>query len=64
MNGWKQIEHRSRYSYWDLVSDVGGFYTGCFLFCSVFMSSYASLSFKVDYVNGTYVEVASDRRVR
>ena len=45
LDGYLQIESRVRYSYWDLLADVGGFNDGCLLLCSIFMSFYSSLVF-------------------
>ena len=67
MSGMKQIEQRIRYNYWDLLADVGGFNDGCFLLASLFMSFYASLNFRMNYINGTHVEdenVISSRRFK
>lgn len=67
MSGMLQIEQRVRYNFWDLLADVGGLNDGCFLLASLFMSSYASLNFKINYINGTHVEdenVISSRRFK
>mmetsp|Transcript_16696 Transcript_16696/g.22518 ORF Transcript_16696/g.22518 Transcript_16696/m.22518 type:complete len:91 (+) Transcript_16696:214-486(+) len=59
-----KVESRTRYNFWDLLGDVGGFHDGAFLVCSLFMSTYASLAFKNDYIDGTHIESTSDKRVR
>ena len=41
MSGWKRIEQRTRYNYWDLLGDVGGFNDGLFLIFSIFMSIFS-----------------------
>ena len=45
-----------RYSYWDLLSDVGGLKDGLLLLGSIILSPYARLAFMEDYLNSTEVE--------
>ena len=64
MSGLLQVESRTLYTYWDLLSDVGGFSAGCFMLCSIFMSTYAALAFQADYIDGSHNESVYDKRVR
>ena len=64
MSGLLQLESRSLYTYWDLLSDFGGFYAGCFMICSIFKSTYAALAFQADYIDGSHNESVYDKRVR
>lgn len=47
---------RTRYNVWDLLGDVGGFSGGLFLFCSVFMSTYTAVVFKVDWLRSQVLD--------
>ena len=58
--GWLQVESRIRYNVWDLLGDVGGFSDGLILVCSLYMSLYAAIAFKADYLNGQYIDAASE----
>ena len=51
-----KIQNRTRYNFWDLLADVGGFNDGLFLLFSIFMSSYSALAYKIDYLNGKVVD--------
>ena len=55
-NGIVKIQNRTRYNFWDLLGDVGGFNDGLFLLCSLFMSSYSALAYKIDFLDGRIVE--------
>ena len=57
---WLQVESRIRYNVWDLLGDVGGFSDGLILVCSLYMSLYAAIAFKADYLNGQYIDAASE----
>ena len=56
LNGLTEISKRTRYNFWNLLGDVGGFNDGLFLVCEIFMATYAALSFKIDYLNNLAVE--------
>ena len=64
MSGLKKVESRVRYSYWDLLGDVGGFNDGLFLLGSILLKTYAGLAFKEDYLIGTEFESPKSRSVR
>ena len=53
--GLTEINSRTRYNFWDLLGDVGGFNDGMFLVCQIFMTTYAALAFKVDYLSSLVV---------
>ena len=59
--GLTEINSRTRYNFWDLLGDVGGFSDGLFLVCQMLMTSYAALAFKIDYLN-TLVVAKTDKR--
>ena len=44
------IENRIRYTIWDLLSDVGGFYDGLILVCELLTGAYAAASFKTSFI--------------
>ncbi len=50
------VESRTRYNFWELLGDVGGFYDGLILCCSIFMSVYSAMAFKVDVLNNKVVD--------
>ena len=56
------IQNRTRYNFWDLLGDIGGFNDGLFLLCSIFMSSYSALAYKIDYLNGKVVDDDGSRK--
>ena len=56
------IQNRTRYNFWDLLGDIGGFNDGLFLLFSIFMSSYSALAYKIDYLNGKVVDDDEDRK--
>ena len=62
MEGSAKIQERTRYNFWDLLGDVGGFNDGMFLLCSLFMSSYSALAYKIDYLNGKVVDDHESKR--
>lgn len=55
------IESRSRYNFWDLLGDVGGFHDGIILVFSLFMGSFSALAFKVDFLNFSQVDNDASR---
>ena len=63
LNGWLKIASRTRYNYWNLLGDVGGFHDGLILMSSLFMTAYASLAFQKDYLNGYITENSSDDKI-
>ena len=56
MDGYVQVEQRTRYSFWNLLGDVGGFHDGLFLLVSIFYAPFASLAFSLDFAKGTTVD--------
>ena len=56
------IQNRTRYNFWDLLGDIGGFNDGLFLLFSIFMSSYSALAYKIDYLNGKVVDDDEGRK--
>lgn len=40
-----QVENRTRYNFWDLLSDMGGLNDGMMLLGALLVGSYASLAF-------------------
>ena len=62
LSGYMVIENRNRYNIWDLLADVGGFHDGLMIIGTILVSSYASLVFKKDYLDGTLVENTTDKR--
>ena len=52
-----QILERTRYNFWDLLGDVGGFNDGLHLVGSLLMSSYAAFSFKQSILKNVKVDV-------
>ena len=51
------VEDRRRYSFWDLLGDVGGFHDGLYIMCSLVMGSYSALAFKTDFINSSNVDI-------
>jgi len=54
------IEKRVRYSFWNLISDVGGFSDGIFLICNIFMGAYSAMAFKTSFLNKSYFDSDKD----
>ena len=50
------VQTRTRYNFWDLLGDVGGFHDGLVLVASLFMSFIAQLAFQRDYLDGKLSE--------
>jgi hypothetical protein len=53
------ISKRTRYSYWDLLGDVGGFHDGLFIVTSLFMGAYSQLAFKINFLDGSHIDSSS-----
>lgn len=62
LSGDLHVQTRERYTFWDLLGDVGGFNDGLFLLAQFFMATYASFSFNVDYLDGKVVDSTSEAR--
>ena len=50
------MESRVRYTFWDLLGDVGGFNDGLILMCSLFMSGFSAFAFNTDFLNKSYYD--------
>ena len=50
------VMSRTRYTYWELLGDVGGFNDGLMLICTFFMATYSALSYNINVLNGTVVD--------
>lgn len=46
------VEKRTRYNFWHLLGDVGGFHDGLILIAKLFMGLAARCAFQKDYLNG------------
>ena len=57
-----QILERTRYNFWDLLGDVGGFNDGLHLVGSLLMSSYAAFSFKQSILKNVKVDVEAFKK--
>ena len=51
-----QVQTRIRYTYWNLLGDVGGFHDGFGILISICMGSYGALAFKAEYLSGNYID--------
>ena len=56
LTGYMNVQIRTRYTIWNLISDVGGFNDGIFLCFAILMGRYSSAAFDVSYINSTYVD--------
>ena len=61
-DGIVKIQERIRYNFWDLLADVGGFNDGMILLCTLFMSSYSAIAYKIDFLNGRIVDDHEGKR--
>ena len=50
------IHSRTRYNFWDLLGDVGGFNDGLVLLCSLLMAPYSEFAFKSDYFKTSSID--------
>ena len=58
------VESRSRYNFWDLLGDVGGFYDGLLILATLIMSFGSRSSFLKDYLNGKLVDEPTKNRTK
>ena len=56
LSGNKSVEGRTRYNFWDLLGDLGGFHGSLHIITSVFMSLYASLAFQANYLSEKIID--------
>ena len=49
------VTNRTRYNFWDLLADVGGFNDGLFLIASLIFSSYSAFAYRNDLVGNLYL---------
>ena len=61
LTGDLHVESRTRYNFWDLLGDVGGFHDGLLLVASLFMGLVARIAFEKEYLNGKLSDGAGDR---
>lgn len=57
MNGYMRVQERTKYSVWNLLGDVGGFYDGLFLIIGILLAPYTAAALKVDLINGRRIDV-------
>ncbi len=58
----KQLNQRTRYSFWQFVGDIGGFHDGLKLLVDMFFAPFVSFSFATDFVKkGVYSSKSTDR---
>ena len=56
LSGELHVEQRTRYNFWDLLGDVGGFHDGLILLAEIFLGFAAQLAFESDYLNGRLLD--------
>ena len=64
LSGYALVNQRVRYSFWELLGDVGGFHDGLFLVVAIVYAPFSAFAFTLDFVRGSAVDGGDNRKDR